>query len=508
MKYLFIFLLIFLNSLCFALGEKVITLPLESVTSSGVLKEGALEFGQKEGNLSTQINLLKDRVYSLRITAQGKDIHAKTDVKFLYKYGYVGQYENSVVLNEGEGTLTGNNYLKAPDRFDKTLLTLTFKSDNPFTVSNIVIEAIPELPLYGHFITPFYRGNLTKDMNVITFRYYSNHEELGFENNSVVLNAYIYNDAGVVFTQNEKVTYSKGYISFKKPDIPLGNYTFKAETKHGEDVLAVFEVPLSYVDQISGFYCDQNGRLIKEGKPFLLVGLVGNLENIDLDEARALGVNTLEREGFFQIGKDFIVLHGNPLDLESLKSQKQEAPTLFIFDDITFATLAVGVGDFIGFDFQKDIYDKTEAFFKDYGFYYPLINVIEAKDLSRGTFWETFAQTQTGFIFNVQRPEDFENLKPYLKFISSYKDIILSNEEPKSLVFGSCPYFIRKYNNDEYIFVFETKGRESEGDVFVPNKKDKVYIGDTLLLPDKKDKTKYSFKINPYECLVIKAKTD
>ncbi len=506
MKYFFVFLLICLNSLCFAVGEINITLPFDSVTTSGILKDNVLDFPNKEGTVSTQLNLLRDRSYSVVVSATGEKIEVSTDIKFLYKYGYVGAYNNTTVINSGDNSVTGSDFLTTPDRFDKTILTLTFKSDTPFTVSKITVEGTGEPLLYGHFITPFYRGNLTADMPNITFRYYSNHEEKGFEDNSVVLNTYIYNEAGVVYTQTEKVTNPKGYIVFKVPNLSLGDYTFKIETKHGEDVLAVYELPLHFTNQMPSFYCDQNGRLIKDNAPFLLVGLMGNLEGVNLEEAKTYGVNTAPQEEFFQIGKD-IIIHNieNPADFEGLKALKVgDAPTLFVLNNITFANFSVVNSDFIGFNFIKNPFSQIEAFFKDYGFYYPLIEVMDAEKMSEEIFWETVAQTQTGFIFNLNSKEDFEKIKPYLKFLSDNKDIILSNDEPKSLVFGSCPSFIRKYKDEEFVFVFETKGRESDEDVFAPNKKDKVYIGDKLLEADKKDKTKYSFKIEPYQNLIVR----
>ena len=505
MKNILILLLTLISSLCFAIGQSTITLPLDTVNTTGDKIEGGINFSG-EGEISTELNLLRDRVYNIQISLSGQSVEATANVKFMYKYAYVGQYSNTVTIDAGDSSLTGNNYLTTPDRFDKTFLIINLKSGAPFTVSKIDITTIPEPMLYGHFITPFYRGNLTKDMASITFRYYSNHEEKGLDDNSVVLNSYISNETGVLFTQTEKVTYPKGYVSFNPPALPVGNYIFKTESKHGEEVLATYETPLIFTDSMPSFYCDQNGRLIKDKEPFLLIGLTGDLENVDLGEARALGINTAPAEGFLQIGKDIILNYiENPWDYEALKAIKSgDAPTLFILRDPTFAPFSVSVSDFIGFDFQINAYDEIKSFFKDYGFYYPLINLIDVENISNETFWETLAQTQTGFIFKINSKESFEKIKPYLSFLSQYKDIILSNDEPKSLVFGGLPSFVRKYNNEEYVFIFETKGKESDVDVFSPGKKDKVYIGNTLLEPDKKDKTKHSFKIEPYKTIVVR----
>ncbi|MBQ0106174.1 MAG: hypothetical protein KBT47_09120 [Armatimonadetes bacterium] len=535
-KILTAILFIFLASGVFALGEKNIILDFAGAkVTGGVSQEGSLVFSYGEGQISSPLNFLRNRNYSLNITCEGENIEATATLGFMYKSAYVGEYKKKFSLSSGTVSLTGGDLISVPLRLDKTNFTLKLKSDSPFSVSKIEFNVIPTPMSFGYFITPQFGNCVTEDMKTLNFRYFSNHEEIGKNDTDVRCEIKILQGDSLKFSQTEKTVYPRNIISFKKPDLPLGEYVFRADFMSGDEVLGTVSRPLHYVSDMSSydFYADRNGRLVKNGGLFLLLGIMGNTENITEEEIKACGINTL-----FSSEKEVNFYPYSEKDDNRLSVSFPESGDVNIFeeirknrsgqiwtvlDSINSASFAVPYTDFLGFDLRENVYSGIQQFFTDYGFYFPLINIIDAESPNLAvSVWENLAQTQTGLVFRIKSREDFEKIKPYAEFIDRYRDVFLSNEEPKAYVFGNFISLIRRTEKEEYVFVFETKGKECQGDLFSTDKKDRVFECETFmpvlenveeltdngsetpLSSDKKDKKKYSVVLKPYECKVFK----
>lgn len=501
-KILLLLLLITISSCLLALGEKNILVDLSKVEITGGKFENNLITFENEGKIKTNLNFLKNRHYSMKITSTGENVKSDLSIIAYYKYGIVDEYKKEFILNMGEFDITGKDYIKSLFRQDKTVLELNLIGNGPFSISKIEFTALDEPLIYGYFITPQYRNILTSQNSFLHYRYFSNHEEIGKENKQVSLRLCIMDGENVKYEEKVKEVYHDT-ISFKNPKLPQGNYTVKLELKEGDNVLGTWTNSLIVSDNKGDFYIDGNGRIVNNNNLFLLIGLMGNLEGIDLQEAKAIGFNSMlgNNEGFFSLDK---FLFNEINDFSQIKAVDNQNKLVYsIVSDSTFGEKLIPYSDLLGFRLKSDINNKIKDFFNIYGFYYPLINIIDfdCENVERNIY-ETLTQTQTGIIFNVRNKEDYEKCKGIVSFLNKYKDVILSNEEPKVKVFGDDYFIQRKIDDKEYVFLFEIEGREHSMDIFAP-KKHKVYDGENIMTCDKKDKTKYSFTLKPYEKKVI-----
>lgn len=516
-KYIYILLVLFLSSSLFAAGQKTIVPDLSKAQiESGSFENGAVVFSQGKGSVSFDADFLRCRVYTLSVSAKGENVKGEAEISFLYKYAYVGEYRETFSVTEEKKNVLKKNYIKSPLRLDRTKVTVSFQGKGPVTVTGIEFNAFDVPDCYGYFISPQYGNIITDNISSIYFRYFSNHEEKGKEDGKISATFGIY-DGDVKKAETKiKQVLPIGIISVKRPDLPYGKYTAKIEFFEDKNSLYSVTYPICVQADLSTekLYIDENGRIIKEGQLFFLLGLSGNTEIISSEEAREVGINTFageKRDGFFSFENTEIFTPQNPENINVFKDEREKLPDKKIFtllDSINFATFAITYSDYLGFSLNENIYDKIQAFFDDYGFYFPLINVIEAdRENVFGNIWENLVQTQTGLIFNIKTKADFEKIKPCISFMSQYGNIFLSNQEPKSRVFGNVKNIIRKADKKEYIFIFETRGCETETDVFVPDKKMKVYAEGILQTCDTKDKTKYNFVLKPYQYMTIVAES-
>ena len=514
-KFIYIFFVLFLSSYLFAMGQKNIVPDLSKAQiESGSFENGAVVFSQGKGSLSFDADFLRCRVYSLSVSAKGENVKGEAEISFLYKYAYVGEYRESFSVTEEKKNVLGKNYIKVPLRLDRTKVTVSFHGDGPVTVTGIEFSAFDVPDCYGYFISPQFGNIITDNISNIHFRYFSDHEEKGKEDEKITAVLGIYDGDTKKAETKIKHVPPIGIISVKRPDLPYGKYTAKIEFFEDKNSLYSAIYPISVQADLSteNLYTDGNGRIIKDGRMFFLLGLSGNTETISSEEAKEAGINTFageKREGFFSFENTEIFVPQNPENINVFKEEreKQQGKKIFtVLDSINFATYAVPYSDYLGFSLNDNVYDKIQAFFDDYGYYFSLINFIDADGENViGNIWENLVQTQTGLIFNIKTKADFEKIKPCISFISRYGNIFQSDQEPKSRVFGNVKSIIRKADRKEYIFIFETRGCESEADVFVPDKKMKVYAEGILQVCDKKDRTKYNFVLKPYQCMAIVA---
>lgn len=514
-KFIYIFLILFFSSSLFAAGQKNIVPDLSKAQiESGSFENGAVVFSQGKGSVSFDADFLRCRVYSLSVSAKGENVKGEAEISFIYKYAYVGEYRESFSVTEEKKNVLGKNYIKVPLRADRTKVTVSFQGKGPVTVTGIEFNAFDVWDCYGYFISPQFGNIITDNISDIHFRYFSNHEEKGKADEKISVAFDIYDGDTKKTEIKIKHVPPIGIISVKKPDLPYGKYTAKIEFFEDKNSLYSVTYPISVQADLNteNLYTDGNGRIIKDGRMFFLLGLSGNTEIISSEEAREAGINTFageKRDGFFSFENTEIFAPQNPENINVFKEKREKSQGRKIFtvlDNINFAAYTVPYSDYLGFSLNDNVYSNIQTFFDDYGYYFPLINFIDAgRENVFGNIWENLVQTQTGLIFDIKTKADFEKIKPCISFMSKYGNIFLSDQEPKSRVFGNVKSIIRKADKKEYIFIFETEGRERETDVFVPDKKMKVYADGILQTSDKKDRTKYNFVLKPYQCMAVVA---
>ena len=205
-----------------------------------------------------------------------------------------------------------------------------------------------------------------------------------------------------------------------------------------------------------------------------------------------------------------------------LKNLDFERPTLGILSSSDGASRFVKDSDLIGFDFKdvsifnsnmEAITFSIDNFFKDYGYYYPLINQVSIRDNMsyiemKNIIWQYLAMSTTGLIISEDLTKEniSKNLISILEEISLYKDIFISNEEaPKKLetVFYNMSCFTKTKGVDTYLFAVEISGKKNKINVFTPDKKYKITKDNKILEPDKSG-TGYNINLEPFEVAIIK----
>lgn len=512
MKIYFSLLVFLFCSVClFAAGLSDTACDFSEARITGGKTENSLVSFSRTGELSFEPLFLRNRLYIPTVKLKEGTCRCRINIIFLYKTAYIGEYSQTFFCDGNGSDFSEEKYISVPDRYDRARCVLQFESEGSFVLEKAGFRVLKMPMAMGYFLTPQFDMCLTDDIKTVNYRYFSNHEELGYEDRNVSAVLGIYQGEKKIFEISADYLMPKGFISFKRPKIQYGDYTAKCDfyvKKGKEKELFATDSCDFHVRKVSDYslYADQNGRLVKKGRLFFMLGIWGKPENIDVSEAEKFGIN------YFLYDKgNSVSVTDNDFNFAYIKDGYSTEkfgecrnPALTVLDDVSLAPYLVPKTRFMGFWLKDRIFDRTEEFFRNYGFYFPLINIIDTKGNFAKNLWENLAQTQTGIIFRCESKEDFEKIKPYAEFISSYSDIFLSNEEAKSRAFGTVKSLVRKVGKTEYVFVFETLGKECESDVIVPNKKSKVYSEEIQLLPSGKDRTLYTVRLKPYECRVLR----
>jgi len=562
MKYILIIALVLASISLFALGEKNISINGSDLVVAGTAAQDASLIYNNNGSeviLKKELNLLRNRNYILNINASGNtsNITCEVSIKFMYKYGSVGEFNKEVNF---KGTFVDSDFtistdrdlpndsgIKTPIRLDKSILQIRLAGTGSLKLNKINLTVSPEPVIYGHIIDPIYKGIMyDKYPKKTIVRYFSNHEELGINDADVSIKTKIVDSKGKpVFTNDVKGILPEGYVAFETPQLPVDKYTLTCNFTQGDKVLGTISKQFEKIatEPNLKLYVDGNGRLIYDNKPFMLLGLKGNMSKINIDKVKSMGINTLVTDKPIANIENIISLENK--DLASIKeivdTTKDNTLMYMLYSNINFTDLPelekkqkllaayntlnivkagdgairfMGDSDFLGLDisaYKNDTITKEiKGFFGDYGFYSPLINVIDIHGISeplklKNIIWQNLCQTQTGLIFNFDEDINSINLlSDIVKEISSYNSIFLSNAEPKVSVFGNVVNVLRKKENTTYIFAVEINGRADFMDFYAPNKKSVVSINDSALSSNDKSGRKYTVNFNPFETKVIK----
>lgn len=562
MKYILIIALLLASISLFALGEKNISVNGSDLVVSGTTAQDSSLIYNNNGNeviLKKELNLLRGRNYILNINASGNNsnITCEVSVKFMYKYGPVGEFDKEINF---KGTFADSDFvistdrdlpndsgIKTPIRLDKSILQIRLAGTGSLKVNKISLTVAPEPVVYGHIIDPIYKGIMyDKYPKKTIVRYFSNHEELGINDADVSINTRIVDSKGKsVFTSDVKGILPEGYVTFETPQLPVDKYTLTCNFTQGDKVLGTISKQLEKIatEPNVKLYVDGNGRLIYNNNPFMLLGLKGNMSKINVDKVKSMGINTLVTDKPIANIENIISLENKDLATvkEIVDNTKDSTLMYMLYSDINFADIPdlekkqkllaayntfnvvknsdgairfMGDSDFLGLDisaYKNDTITKEiKGFFSDYGFYSPLINVIDIHGVSdpvklKNIIWQNLCQTQTGLIFNFDEDINSINLlSDIVKEISAYNSIFLSNTEPKVSVFGNVVNVSRKKDNITYIFAVEINGRADFMDFYAPNKKSVVSINDGVLSSNDKSGRKYTVNFSPFETKVIK----